>query len=362
MDGITVYTPGNLDMYDSYGLIACELGRHIDSWGVHVNLVPLGERVMPGQPEDVRRVATRPIRMGFGGLLLGYPTNYGVYSSVSMMGPRVALTMFESTVIPQDWVEILNTVDAVIVPSAFCRDVFRESGVRQPIHVVPLGLDDTYQPVARDPDSKPFTFLAFADRGRRKGGHYAIQAFLRAFGDDTDYRLLMKYRAIEGNTPVNILNLNIDAIRGDMTSYELYDLYKEAHVLINANMGEGFGLIPREFAASGGLALATDWGGTSDDLAEWGLPIRVENLIPAWSGHPKFEFESLGVWANPDVEALAVLLRHIADNKEFFMTTAMYKAYEARSRYNWGTCAREVLNIWQGVTDGYSERLRAVAG
>lgn len=343
MNVVNVYTPGSWDTYDSYGLIACQLARHISALGARVNAMGLGERAVSNQPADVQQITSQPIRPAYGGLLLGYPTTYAKYSPLASLGPRVAVTMFESTQLPAGWVDILNTCHAVVVPSHFCKEVFAANGVTVPIHVIPLGIPEVYQPYQRPAtNGRPFTLLAFADRGRRKGGYHAMQAFVRAFGDDCDYRLILKAR----DTAVkhDILNPNIDAVQVDMTEQELYRLYCQCDVMVNANLGEGFGLIPREAAATGCITLATNWGGTADDLDAWGFPIAY-TMAPAWKGHDVHE--GLGEWAEPDVEALAVLMREIADYRRLFAEMAMEKAQRVHELYSWRRFAEGVYEVWK---------------
>src|SRR3989304_2376635 len=113
MTNITVYAPGHYDIADSYGLIACQLVRHLTALDVHVNAVALGETVMDNQPGDVRAVTSRPLRPNLGGLALGYPTGFNRYGALLHAGPRIAITMFESSKIPTSWVAPLNDMDAV---------------------------------------------------------------------------------------------------------------------------------------------------------------------------------------------------------------------------------------------------------
>lgn len=356
IDIVTVYAPGHWDPYDSYGLIACQLARHLERPGVWVNAMGMGDTVVEHQPADVRAITARPIWAALGGILLGYPTTYARFSALATRGPRVAVTMFESTRIPAGWPPILNELDAVVVPSTFCRDVFAECGVTAPLHVVPLGIGECYRPAPRRMD-RPFTFLAFMDRGRRKGGHYALQAFVRAFGDDPAYRLILKSRAADLKQVA--LNPNVDIVQEDMTEQELYELYLQADVLVNPNMGEGFGLIPREFAATGGIALATDWGGTADDLDLWGYPIPYR-LIPAWDDHERHK--GLGLWAEPDVDALARLMRQVAEHREAYRRQAWALAPAVHELYSWAAFADSVLNIWQEVAHGHRATAQAVLG
>ncbi|HMN10884.1 MAG TPA: glycosyltransferase family 4 protein [Bellilinea sp.] len=351
-DALTIYAPGHFDPYDSYGMIACELVRHLDALGVWVNAMGLGDRVVDTQPDDVRAVTSRPIRPTLGGILLGYPTGYHRYGPLAAHGLRIAVTMFESTRLPPGWAESLNTCDAVVVPSRWLVDVFREHGVTAPLHVVPLGLDEVFQPAARPSNREPFTFLTLRDRGRRKGGIWAEQAFVRAFGDDPGVRLIEKARDPKA-FGIQATNENIDIIQRDMTPGELYELYLSCDALVNPNMGEGFGLVPREFAATGGITLATDWGGTADDISVWGIPLphgmtRADYQARNLAGY------DLGEWAMPDLDALAHIMRDVVEHREAYQTRAETNAPRVRAMYSWRRFAEGVLNIWREAVHGYS--------
>ena len=343
-DIVTVYAPIHFDIYDSYGLIACEIVRNLEAIGVMANAVALGEAQHANQPPDVAAITRRPLRASFGGIVLGYPTGYDKYGPLSQVGARVAVTMFESSRIHPEWVDILNTLDAVVVPSQFCYESFIDCGVTTPIHVIPLGISETYQPYKR-PYRSPFTFLAWMDRGKRKGGFHALRAFNLAFGDDPNYQLILKAR--ENVTNINIINDNITLLQQDMTEAELYELYKSADCLVNPNLGEGFGLIPREFAATGGVTLATNWSGTADDIEKWGWPIPY-TLKPAdWRGIEKFQGVDLGDWAEPDVHTLADLMRDVADNYETYHMVALGQAENIHKLYSWREFTTAVYEIWR---------------
>lgn len=350
MSVLSIYAPGHIDPYDSYGLIACELLRHLDAAGVYVNAFSRGNRNHNTQPADIARLTDRPIHPSFGGLFLGYPTGYAEHGALSGVGRRVAVTMFESSKIPGAWIEPLNEMAAVIVPSLFCRDVFENCGVNpELLHVVPLGIGEAFQPVTRTTD-RPLTFLAFMDRGARKGGHVALQAFIRAFGDRDDVRLVLKSRDI--GQRVNVLNNNIEYIQQDMTDTELAALYGRCDVLINANKGEGFGLIPREFAATGGISLVTNWGGTADDIDQWGYPLPY-TLEPAdWRGNKTLEGQDLGVWAAHDYDEIADTLLHVADDYEWMKEEAAENAPYVRWLYSWQKFSLSVLQIFEGINYG----------
>lgn len=327
------------DTIDSYGRMVLELEAGLEraGWTVHDFAVNA-----PSRPSDGTMV--------LGGILAGIPPMYKLYPTLAHIGPTLALTMFESTLIPPDWVDPLNKCQALVVPSAFLIETFRNSGATLPIHVVPLGISPAFHRfhprVFTCTEDEPFTFIAIADRGIRKNWGAVMQTFNKAFGDDLCYRLILKSRTGVINFPVT--NPNIEVIAQDMDDEALCALYHRAHVMVFPTRGEGFGLPPREFAATGGLALATRWGGTADDIDQWGVPIEQYTMEPAyqgktaWSGH-------VGDWAVPDGAALTQQLRDVVEGYEAMNAQAEIRARFVVDTYTWDAFAQGVGQIYQAM-------------
>jgi glycosyltransferase involved in cell wall biosynthesis len=395
-DILSVYLSGNFDFYDSYGLIGCQLVRHLSKLGAHVNAIALGKPVMDNQPSDIRALTQLPIQPVGGGIFLGYPTSYHKQSAMAFAGPKIALTMFESSLLPAGWADILNTMDAVIVPSWFCNEVFYNSGVRVPVYVIPLGLSEIYSQrdrtipksmeeahlfatgghpgytisgpspyvppthYQRNPElPRPFTFLTFKDRGPRKGGVAAINAFLREFGDDENFHLVIKERSAEINLVPT--NKNFTHIRSDFNESKLLNLYMSVDCLVNPNKGEGFGLIPREFAATGGIALTTAWGGTADGINEWGVPLKYKLVKADWKGNKTLEGQEVGEWAHVPEEEIAASMRRVAQQRLLHYRLAHLRAHSAKLLYSWSNFAQQVYSVWKGVADGNRTRVSVAA-
>lgn len=339
MSIINLFSP-TWDACDSYGRLASELASGFEACGYHVN--QFGDDA----PEN------QSVRPAFGGLFLGYPTLFSEfyeakYGAFASMGPRVAITMFESTRLPDGWAENLNRCDAVVVPAHFLVDVFREAGVGTPVEVVPLGISNAFTNVTRravPENGEPFTFLCIGDRGLRKGWHKVSMAFVRAFGNDMAYRLIIKRRS-----PMQFTNPNFEAIPDDYSDAEMADLYRRAHVMVFPSAGEGFGLPPREFAATGGVVLATNWGGTADNLSQWGISLPY-TLVDAWEDKSEW-FHKLGQWADVDIDVLADQMHFIADHFENYADFGVRAAGFVRSHYRWESFARRVQVLWETVKE-----------
>jgi len=335
---VNVFSP-DWDICDSYGRKASELRGHLLKSGVPVNAFGLNA------PKSV-------IRPTAGGIVLGYPTNTKLFGILPQLGRKLMITAWESTKVPPGWVEQMNTFDAISVGSTFVRDVFKSEGVMPPIHVHALGVGDAYKHCKRTAN-RPFTFLAFTDRDQRKGGHYAIQAFVRAFGEDPRYHLILKSRA--GKPPFPLKHSNMEVLAADLSESELASLYARCDCLIFPTMGEGFGLPPREFAATGGLTIATSWGGTADNLSEWGIPLGYQ-MVKAWQSprYKAFKGLELGDWAEPNVDQLVMLLRWVAA-MPLATRNALGGQFAANVRrlYSWDRFTESVYEVWHGSSDDH---------
>ncbi len=72
---------------------------------------------------------------------------------------------------PRDWVRNANRLDEIWTPTEFNRQAMLTSGIRRPIHVIPLGVDrQHFHPGIRRvrPDDESFVFLANFEWGERK--------------------------------------------------------------------------------------------------------------------------------------------------------------------------------------------------
>jgi glycosyltransferase involved in cell wall biosynthesis len=340
---INLYMLCDANPCESFGQIGLELARYLTRWGHGANIHSHGDRQHPAQDEELQAITARPLVPSAGAIVMGYPDFYFKHGDIK--GPTMAVTMWETSKLPASWLPILNRLDAIVTPSTFCRDMFIENGVTVPIHVIPLGIDPIFQYAERDTE-QPFTFYVCADRGKRKGGALAVKAFLTAFGDNPDYRLIVKQRADWAIT--TFTSPNIHNVIADLSPYELNHLYREADVCISAHRGEGWGLIPREFSSTGGVSLATNWSGTADDIDQWGYPIQY-TLKKADARPTLYPTEDLGYWAEPDFDTLVDLLKDVANSREVFIADARRKSDNARRLYNWEKFSRDVLEVWNDL-------------
>lgn len=337
MDVINVHAPSWYEP-ESYGRVAHGLADGLAQLGAYIN------RYGVNPPKQ-------PLRLTTGGFLLGYPTFYKQYGAFSSVGLRIGLTMFESTLLPDGWVDSLNTLDAVMTPSVFCKQMFIANGVTVPIHVNPLGIDPAFTFRRRPPlKNRPLRILAIGDRGWRKGWHTAGFIVNTAFGmNNMDVELTYKIRTQKGFVSA-FENTNFKIAAGDYTNEQLADFYGQFDIMLAPFCGEGFGWPPREFAATGGLVLATNWSGLSDQIERWAIPLNTYQMVDAWMGDP--QLEGHGQWAEVDIGVGAKTLKQAAGfiYSGWNESDVPLKVSEfVRQFYTWQGFAAHAYHIWNNT-------------
>lgn len=333
------------DPLESYGQLAWSLVAGLESrHGATINVLGSDRRPLAYLVDrSLRERAAITPRPASGSIMLGYPTLFHTWGRAIEADTRIAITMFESSALPPGWVDVLNRLDAVVVPCSWLETVFRDAGVTTALHRVPLGIKECYRPAHRPAGRSPFTFLTVATPYPRKGWDIAVRAFDAAFGRSEDHRLLIKMRAGR-KLPVRVLHPRVEVLAEDLDDAGMAELFRSVDAFVFPSRGEGFGLPPREAAATGLPVVATAWGGTADDIEEWGWPLRCTH-VKAWYGHGRFA--GLGGWADPDVHHLAELMRQIAAGGGDVHARAMRHAERARQLYPAHSLVDGVWNVWQ---------------
>lgn len=250
-------------------------------------------------------------------------------------------TMYEGTGLPDGWGEHINRkAERLLVPSEWLVDVFRQHGVKKsiPIHVVPGGVDVQEFPVIAvpAPEHRPYTFLAFGDRGTRKGMDAAWVAFYQAFGDDPDVRLVIKGRP----TSLAPFNLAISDRRVSLWAEDvpsLREVFSQVDCFVFPTKGEGWGMPPREAAAMGLPVICTQWGGTAD-CEHWAIPIRNCPMKPA-------SLKGGGEWAFPDIDEIAAHMRWCYENRAEARQRGLEGAYWLRAHQTWEHSAQALMQL-----------------
>lgn len=258
------------------------------------------------------------------------PTQYKFHSGQY----RIGYTPWESTRLPPNWRTIMNSCDEVWAPTKWVTEVYKNCGIKPPMHVYPHGLDPSFKPVRRSV-TDVVKFLHIGEPALRKGAQMAVDAFRDAFKDREDVHLTVKAMGtsyVAGWFDGKLANLkgqynNVTVITEPMLSHELLALYHDHHIMVYPSYGEGFGLIPLQALGTGMPTICTDdWAPYRHFLQDLKLYGRYAHS--PWVHHP-------GSVYHPDYDMLVQLYRHAAANAEDLIDDFYAQAPDVHAEFNW---------------------------
>jgi len=269
------------------------------------------------------------------------------YMFPGLAGRQWGLTMTEGSKLPKGWAERCNSCERIIVPCEQNAEAFEHSGVKVPIHVVHGGTSPVEFPMVYGKPRKPYTFLALADRGARKGWVEVWQAFFMAFYDVADVRLVIKTRP---HTNDLIDRISMASNRDPRVSFWLQDVDTMANVYPHADCfaipskSEGWGMPHREAAMMGIPTIVTRYSGLDDGHTdEWATVVLDEfdlvNIPRGYADHID------GQWAQMNVVAVAEAMRWCYEHPTEAKAKAMDGAAWLRANQTWEHAGRALLEL-----------------
>lgn len=173
------------------------------------------------------------------------------------------------------------------------------------------------KPGDRDPAHPQFVYCFDANSVvERKNPGALLEAFLQAFPKGADARLTFKITYPNCNIPdvdrLYVARDNDPRIRivdGIMSDGELHELIASATAYVSPHRSEGLGLTVIEAMGSMVPVIATPFGGVDQFVtpdAAFPIDYRMLEIASDYPPYPKGF-----IWADPDVESLARLLRDV---------------------------------------------------
>lgn len=274
---------------------------------------------------------------------------------------RIGFFLWETSVAPATHRLGLALMDEIWVPTEYIAEVYRRV-TRTPVHVVRKGLrpPQAVTPMRRDAlgvGEDDFVFLAIGDFHSsipRKHPLAAVRAFLAAFPDRQDVRLLLKVRNVDyahwsnrggywqalertvGGDP------RIRVIEGELTDAEYWGLLDAVDAFVSLHRSEGFGYGIAHAMMRGRPVVVSDYSGSRDfctDATALCVPVREVPVGP-------LEMPDVcegAVWAEPDVERAAAALRAIVDDRGAARERAAAARALIADAYSVETFARTLL-------------------
>ena len=279
----------------------------------------------------------------------------------------------EGDVCPVDWIEKINAMQIVIVPSVFTKDVFLNTArannleIKCDFQVVPEYFDSTIysNEVAnveiKELDSIPETF-AFLSVGHwlsgqigedRKNVTGVIHTFYDAFKNKKNApALILKtsgatYSIIDRMNIENQINQiagmfgkvtlpNIYLVHGDLTDAEMNSLYNHPKVkaMYSLTKAEGFGRPLLEFSTTAKPIIAPHYSGQADFLNKDFICAVNGTLTPI---HPSAQNQFLiaeAKWFTPDYKHAIQLLHDVFVSYKNYVENAKRQRYHVNTKFS----------------------------
>ncbi len=248
----------------------------------------------------------------------------------------IGRTMFETDSLPPGWVEKMNELTEVWVPSEFNRETFAAAGVeKERIFILPGTIDGKlYNPERVQPyplaSAHAFNFLSVFDWNKRKGWDVLVSAYFKEFSSKENVCLILKVsKMLEGNINPRAMILEqakrmgisdippVQIIDSYFTEEEMIRLYAAVDAFVLPSRGEGWGRPYMEAMAMALPTIGTRWGGQTAFMNDTNsYLIDIEGLVPIERSIPYFGELDGHKWAEPSEKHVRILMRQVYENSE----------------------------------------------
>ena len=281
-------------------------------------------------------------------------------------GIQIGYTVWESTRLPDDWLEPMQIPHQLWTPSTFCKKVMVNHGFdSEKIRVVPEGIDPKIfhpdvTPLPGSEKIKGFKFLNVGKYEERKCTPYMIRAFDEEFKNEKDVVLILschnpfekgfdirkKLESLELQCPEKILLIN-----PVKEHHSVAQLYASCDAFLFPSRAEGWGLPIIEALACGLPTIVTNYSGQTEYLTEemaYLLDYDYEDIqTPFFISKDGY----YGQWARPDMNQFRYYLRYIYENQAEARQKGLNAAKIVHDNWTWEHAAlvavREIERVME---------------
>jgi glycosyltransferase involved in cell wall biosynthesis len=228
------------------------------------------------------------------------------------------------------WKDVYADYDQVWALSDFAAESL-SNVLERKVHSVPCIVDTSAFPppstkAGHGLDPALFTFLFIFDANsstERKNPEAVVDAFRSAFRADDRVHLVIKASSADRLGNRARLQRLRNAIGGDsrievrvedLSRHDLYGLVSASDAYVSLHRGEGFGYTCAEAMVYARPVIATGYSGNMQFMNESNsYPVRYREIEATVQEGP---FQRGSLWAEPDVEHAASLMRHVYEHRD----------------------------------------------
>jgi glycosyltransferase involved in cell wall biosynthesis len=274
----------------------------------------------------------------------------------------VAIDVCDSDRMSDYAVELLNQADVAVVPSNYCVEVYRSSGVRVQVYRVPHGVDPEWYTTSNLWDIAPAksinpslleVYLYKLRRGKklllfwlwhsptRKGWPEAREVYSRLAKERKDVVLVLK--TFTPNTPefFEVMHLGAIQVYGWLSEHEKMALYDLADVTLVFSRGGGFEMVALESLARGVPVVTPSTGSWTDYVPQF-LQVKTSERVRVFDNNAIH----VGYGYRVDVESAVDKIHDILENYDDYRARVEeYRARVLSREYRWDRIALTLVEL-----------------
>jgi glycosyltransferase involved in cell wall biosynthesis len=244
----------------------------------------------------------------------------------------VGYVTWDTDQLPVGWDKLYGAFDLLLVPCAWNQKVFQRGGMRLPVRVVPhlfAGTASTEDLLTLCAEQDEFVFYTIGTWTPRKGTAEVVEAYLKAFTDSDNVKLIVKTDAaqiaggslfcsflrrvfMQGKRRPNYPRApKIELVTDEVPKEDIIRIHKQGNCYVSLTKGEAWGLGAFDAAGYGNPVIITGIEGPLEYLdrdSAYLLDYRLETIrdksVKEWS-RPGY------YWAIPDLGQAARTMRHV---------------------------------------------------
>lgn len=288
---------------------------------------------------------------------------------------NIGYTTWETNRLPKDWIDCINQLNEVWVPSNYNKEVFLESGITIPIFVMPHTFNrsifekEMVSNVITKPNS--FVFYSIFQFLERKGPFQLLKAYLTEFQESEDVCLLLKTYLFNPTNQDERDKLkkivfdvkeklrlssypNIYLIASALSRPQINRLHKDCDCLVSSHSSEGSGITLTESMMAGNPVIATNYSGSTDFLTEdTGYPVDYQ-LTPVYN-MPWPAYDGSQTWADINIMDLRKKMRYVFENQKEARTRGLRGQRFVDNNLSWEAVGRKMKNRLEVIFSGLNK-------
>lgn len=344
----------------------------LDSVGVNVNVVPISfERYR----SNLGRLGA--IVQGLAGknpagdiqILHLTPQNYLKYKDPNKY--NIGYVAWETDRFPDDWVDLINQMNEMWVPSTHNKQALEDSGVVLPVHVMPhpfnaeLSATTEHSTIGKvaNLDDDDFVFYSIFQWIQRKGPIDLLRAYLTEFSAEENVTLVLKTYLVNPNNLGEGAKIReiiqevkkklylksypkILLITSLLSRNQIRILHQQGDCYVSLHYCEGFGVPLAEAMLAKNPVIATKYGGPIDFARSQQL---VKYTMSPVYGMPWSHYTGHMNWAQPDLLDARKKMRHLFENRDRAKAIGEAGYKEITSRLSWEKIGNRMKNRLQAI-------------